>query len=68
MELRVELLPTSWRFGAGHAVRLAVAGADVDSFRVVPDDGPPPTFSVHHGGRHAAYVELPVMPDAATGT
>jgi putative CocE/NonD family hydrolase len=62
MEVRLDLLPTSWRFEAGHAVRLAIAGADADSFPCVPDDGPPPTFSIHRGSAHAAHVDLPVMP------
>lgn len=62
MELTLDLLPTSWLFSAGHAIRLAIAGADVDNFLTVPEEGPAPTFAIHHGGEHVARLDLPVMP------
>ncbi len=62
MELALDLLPTSWLFRSGHAVRLAIAGADVDNFVMVPEAGPAPTFEVFRGGPHAARLDLPVMP------
>lgn len=61
MEISLDLLPTSWLFRRGHRIRIAVAGADADNFVQVPDDGPAPTFELHHGGDRPAGVDLPVM-------
>jgi hypothetical protein len=46
-------------FRAGHAVRVAIAGADADTVLAVPDSGPAPTIRVHRGGSHASALELP---------
>jgi putative CocE/NonD family hydrolase len=60
MEVRVDLMPTSWLFRSGHCVRVAIAGADADNFVQVPDTDPAPTFEVHHGPAHPSGVELPI--------
>jgi putative CocE/NonD family hydrolase len=57
--LRFALLPTSWKFAAGHRVRIAIAGADADNFGQVPH-GRPPVFSIHRGGAHASSLALPM--------
>jgi len=57
VELAFELLPVSYRFAAGHRVRLALAGADADAFAPVAAS----TLEVHRGGAHASRVILPVM-------
>jgi hypothetical protein len=59
-ELSFELLPTSYRFEAGHRVRLALAGADADHFALRP--GPPPEWRVQRGTRWPSRLELPVVP------
>ncbi len=63
-ELRFDLLPTSYRFRAGHAVRLALAGADRDHFARIPEDTTP-TWQVQRSGRHPSQLVLPVVSAAA---
>jgi len=62
VELTFGLLPTSWLFAKGHALRIAVAGADADYFAQVPA-GDLPTFHIQRGGREGSRIDLPhVMP------
>jgi len=61
MEITLDLLPTSWLFGSGHCVRLAIAGADKDNLAPVPEQGPPPLLRFHSGPSFRAFVDLPVM-------
>jgi hypothetical protein len=58
VELAFDLLPTSWLFLKGHAVRLAVAAADADYFAQVPP-GDLPTLDVHRGGPGGSRIDLP---------
>ena len=64
VELRFPLLPTAARIAAGHRLRVAVAGADVDVFRRYPASGPE-TFRLRVGGPSASVIELPVRPARA---
>jgi uncharacterized protein len=57
--LRFAFLPTSWRFAAGHRLRVAIAGADADNFGQVPH-GRPPVLTIHRGGVHASSIALPL--------
>jgi len=57
VELAFELLPVSYRFDAGHRVRLALAGADADAFAPVAAS----TLEVHRSRAHASRLILPVM-------
>lgn len=59
--LRVALLPVSVLLRAGHRVRLAVAGADADTFRRIPSTGSP-VVTVHRSAAHPSHVVLPVVP------
>ena len=61
--LRFSLLPTSWRFAAGHRLRVAIAGADADNFGQVPH-GRPPVLAIHRGGVHASSIVLPLRPSS----
>jgi predicted acyl esterase len=47
---------------AGHRLRVTVAGADRANYELWPDpEGvDAPTLTVHRGGEHASYVELPI--------
>ena len=45
-------------------MRLAIAGADVDTVLTVPESGPTPVANVYRGGKHASRMELPVVRDA----
>src|SRR5262249_1523763 len=56
-----DLLPTSYRFARGHAVRIAIAAADVDHFARIPREGPS-TLRVYRGGANASRIDLPRVP------
>jgi putative CocE/NonD family hydrolase len=60
VELRFDLLPTSYLFRQGHRIRVAVAGADKDHFALIPRDGPP-KIRVHREVRRPSHVVLPVV-------
>jgi len=59
-ELVFDLFPTSWLFRRGHAVRVAIAGADKDNLAPVAQDQAPIMF-VHRGPATPSRVELPVV-------
>ncbi len=61
IELVFDLLPTAYRFQAGHRLRLAVAFADADSFHT-PELNPAPRVSLLRDAEHASFVEMPVLP------
>jgi putative CocE/NonD family hydrolase len=58
-ELAFDLFPVSWLFRAGHRVRIAISGADTDSFVPVAQDQSP-LLRMHSGPNHLSRVELPV--------
>lgn len=57
---RVEfaMIPTSYLFRKGHAIRLTLAGADRDHFAPLP--GPPPVWTVYRDASHHSSLELPI--------
>jgi putative CocE/NonD family hydrolase len=55
-----DLLPTSVLFRAGNRIRIAVAAADPDSFRLMPANGRA-SYRIGHGGTGPSFVELPVV-------
>jgi uncharacterized protein len=59
-ELRFGLLPVSALVRAGHRLRVAIAGADRDTFVRIPAEGTP-TITVHRDLVHSSHVELPVI-------
>jgi putative CocE/NonD family hydrolase len=61
VELAFSLLPTSYRFRAGHRIRVSVAGADANLF-ITPVLDPAPVLSVHRGDRYPSRITLPVIP------
>jgi len=60
VELSFDLFPTSHTFFAGHALRVAIAGADTDTIMTLPTRGGIPEISVQLG-RKGSFIELPVM-------
>ncbi len=59
---RLDLMPTSWLFRAGHRIRLSLAGADAPSFASHPAAGTvPPVWTVQRGAG-LSRLELPVIP------
>jgi putative CocE/NonD family hydrolase len=59
--LTFQLLPTSILFRRGHRIRIAIAGADKDTFLRIPAEGEV-TITVMRGGAAPSFVELPVVP------
>lgn len=59
MELTIDLFPISALIAAGHSVRLALAGADADSFRRLPTTGQP-TWQLHRSPDAPSRIDLPV--------
>ena len=70
LNLRFDLQPTSWVFGDGHRIRIAIAGADEGNFELHPDlctNGDPEqclatTLTIHRGSARQSRIELPVIP------
>ena len=59
-ELTFELWATSVLIREGHRLRIAVAGADKDSFLRYPRNGEVPTITVERNQRYSSHVTLPV--------
>lgn len=57
VELVFDLFPCSFLLRAGHALRLAVAGADRDAFAVFR--GRAPVMRVHRSRRYPSQIEVP---------
>ncbi len=58
-ELAFCLLPTSVRVPAGYRLRVAIAGADRDTFTRIPAEGTP-VVHIARDREHASRIELPV--------
>jgi putative CocE/NonD family hydrolase len=58
--LTFELLPTSYLFKKGHAIRVALAGADMDHFATRGMWSP--TVQVYRDSAHPSSITLPVIP------
>ncbi len=59
-ELEFELWGTSVLIRSGHRLRIAIAGADKDTFLRYPRDGGEPTISVQTSSRYPSRITLPV--------
>jgi putative CocE/NonD family hydrolase len=59
-ELVINLLPISVLIKKGHRIRIAIAGADKDTFTRIPVEGMP-TITVARNKTHASFVDLPVV-------
>jgi putative CocE/NonD family hydrolase len=58
-ELVFDLLPTSYLFRKGHAIRVAIAGADRNHFRAIPG-AEAPEIQLLSGGSNASRIDLPI--------
>ena len=54
------LLPTSVLIRKGHRLRVAIAGADKDTFVRIPSEGFP-TITIETNSNNASYIELPII-------
>ncbi|RMG31745.1 MAG: CocE/NonD family hydrolase [Bacteroidetes bacterium] len=71
IELRFDMLPTSWLFKKGHKIRIAIAGADRGNFELNPylcPEGkcPDTHIYVHRSQVMPSRIELPIIPATAT--
>ena len=60
-EVTFALHPTSVLFRRGHRIRIALAGADADTFARIPGEGTP-VWTVERGPDRASHIKLPVIP------
>lgn len=61
MSLKIGLLPISVRLKRGHRLRVAIAGADKDTFARIPEAGRS-TISIERSIRHGSLIEIPSVP------
>lgn len=61
MTLQFALLPTAALIKQGHRLRLAIAGADADTFHRY-SEGKPEVFTVSYGGSQASRLEVNTRP------
>ncbi len=59
-EITFEFRPTSVLIGKGHKIRIAIAGADRDTFLRYPTKGKP-TISITRNESYASYIDIPVI-------
>ena len=59
-EINFGFLPTSVLIKKGHRIRIALAGADKDTFSRYPTIGDP-ILTIFRNKIHASYVDLPIM-------
>lgn len=56
--LTIDLQPVFYLFQRGHAIRLAIAGADRDNFEIYPAQ--PPTIEVQRSQAYPSHILLPI--------
>ncbi len=59
-EIEIGMHPTSVLFKEGHRIRLAIAGADKDTFVRIPEDATP-MWTIERTSAHASHLELPIV-------
>ena len=59
-ELKFELWATSVLIKKGHRLRIAIAGADKDTFARYPLEGGDPTITVERNTRYPSHIVLPM--------
>ena len=64
-ELKFELWATSVLIRKGHRLRIALAGADKDTFARYPLDGGMPTITIERNARYPSRVSLPMAASSA---
>jgi len=60
-EIGFDLLPLSVQVKAGHALRVAIAGHDKDSFERVLEHATP-TYEFYRNAELASFIDIPVVP------
>lgn len=64
VELVFDITPTSYVFGKGHRIRVSITAGERDTYQQAPgiDPAHPPTIRLYRGGRHASFIQMPVIP------
>ena len=63
MEVKFGTRATSALIRKGNRLRIAIAGADKDTFKQYPAEGKgKPTITISRNESHASYIDLPVIP------
>jgi putative CocE/NonD family hydrolase len=60
-EVTFALYPTSVLFRSGHRIRIAIGGADADTFARIPMEGTP-VWTIERSPGQASHIALPVIP------
>jgi putative CocE/NonD family hydrolase len=60
MEISYGFLPTSVLIRKGHRIRVALAGADKDTFNRYPAEGTP-TYTIKRNVSHSSYIDIPII-------
>lgn len=60
VKLHFKLMPTSFLVKKGHQIRVAIAGADKDTFERTPAAGTP-TWHILRSAKHPSKVTLPII-------
>ena len=66
-ELKFSMMPISVLIRAGHRIRIALAGADADTFERIPESGDA-VYAVHRDRVYPSHVVLPLVPRPSDGT
>jgi len=61
VEVMFALHPTSVLFRSGHRIRIAIGGADADTFARIPMEGTP-VWTIERSPGQASHIVLPVIP------
>ncbi|HUX98787.1 MAG TPA: CocE/NonD family hydrolase [Candidatus Deferrimicrobium sp.] len=59
-EIKFALYPTSILLRRGQRIRVAIGGADKNTFARYPEEGTP-TITIEHNTAHASCIELPII-------
>jgi len=59
-EITFKLWPTSVLVKEGHSLRIAIAGADKDTFDRVPQEGTP-VYKIYRSKSHVSFIDLPIL-------
>ena len=72
VELKLDLMPTSWVFKEGHSIRLSIACANNEIFELTPSLAPNndandtenicPDITIYRDSRHPSKITLPIIP------
>ncbi|MCB0634196.1 MAG: CocE/NonD family hydrolase, partial [Lewinella sp.] len=59
-DITFKLWPTSVLIRKGHSIRIAIAGADKDTFDRVPEEGTP-VYKIYRNKHYVSFIDLPVV-------